>query len=639
MSESQEFADDPMIVRSVAAGGFVRINRAFAARIGFDTSDLALRPFVEWIEEADRDEFLRAIDGCRPCRVRHTSRDGHSLELDLLIRDHGDGPYVLGIARSRDESPSYTVEDEDAPTVKSTLHQIARIVEEQNPGFRCSILLVEHGRFVSGAGPSLPHDYNCAFDGYPIGPTVGSCGTAVYWNVPVIVEDIQKDPLWQSIAPLAAKAGVAACWSHPFTSNKGGVLGALAFNSKEPRAPTSEELRALRAAAQMTGLAVERGRAEEALRGANQVKERFMANLSHEIRTPLNALIGITDFLSEAQGAGLPRHELKLLRAAGEQLLDLFTGALELTEVADRRAAELQVVDPTECCRRVVDPLSVVAKAKGLRFECLFAYDLPSWIWIDEWAFERCIKLLTDNAVKFTSEGSIRLEIGYERDELTLLVTDTGCGFDLGRLQELRQPFVQGDLSTTKEYAGFGIGLALVDACARAIGGKLEFSSNEPHGTVVRLRVPVRLATPPESIRPVPQPLRVDTDRPILVVEDNALNSRVIEKILTRSGYECHFALNGEEALDALKEREFSCILMDCQMPVMDGFEATRRIRESELGSEKRIPIIAVTANALAGDRDLCIEAGMDDYLAKPVRSKALVSLLEQRVPRPSSPR
>ena len=628
----------PTIVRSAEAGGFVRVSQAFVAESGLDQLQLSERAFVDWLVAEDQAIFRQALeggDGC--CVVRHLTSGGDPLLLKVTVRSRSEGSVVLAQRIKSCDSPAATADTEEAEaTVKGTLYRIAQIVEQQNPGYKCSILLVAHGRFVKGAGPSLPEDYNNAIDGFAVGPFVGSCGTAIYWNVPVIVDDIQADPLWAPFAELAKKAGVAACWSHPFTTKGGRVLGALALYSPEPRSPTPEQLSALAAAAQMTGLAVERGRAEAELRSAHAVKARFMANMSHEIRTPLNAIIGITDSLEEQAGEG-PRSEIGLLRESGEQLLELFAGALELTEVRDRRE-EGEVIDLHACCAAIFEPLATTARHKGLQITCTLSRNVPQWVRIDAWSFERALKLVIHNAVKFTDSGNVTVTIDCNDSELRACVTDTGCGMDLSRVGELCQPFVQGDLSTTKRYSGFGLGLALVDLCLKALGGKLEFDANEPQGTTVRFRLPLLIAKPPGVAERAPtQATHKHNVLPVLVVEDNPLNTKVIERILTRSGYQCQCCENGEEALRAISQGAFSCILMDCQMPVMDGYEATRRIRQAEIDTGAHIPIIAVTANALAEDRKLCLQAGMDEYLKKPVRKQELVDTLVEFVGQPTA--
>ncbi len=631
----EEQADPPMLVRAARAGGLVRLNRSFLAKVGFTEAELGRKPLIDWIDADDREVLRSALEaGNESCLVRHRTSDGASLLLELRMCDPGDGLVVLGRCAESCTAPASSEEAEVESTVKSTLHEIAEIVEEQNPGYKCSILLVDHGRFVKGAGPSLPDDYNDAIDGFAIGPTVGACGTAIYWNVPVIVEDIQRDPLWVPFAELAKEAGVAACWSHPFTARKGNVLGALALYSPVPRAPTAGQLSALRAAARMTGLAVERGRAEAELRSANEVKMRFMANMSHEIRTPLSALIGIADSLKDAQQTA-PQSEIDLLLDSSEQLLELFTGVLELTEVQDR-GHQARTVDLPACCRKVYDPLEAAAKERGLQIEYTLLEEVPQWVSLDDWAFERALGLLIHNAVKFTDTGKVTVTIGFEDHKLRVRITDTGCGMDLTRLSRLREPFVQGDLSTTKQYAGFGLGLALSDLCLNAMGGKLEFSANEPHGTTASFDLPICRATPPVETGQLSTPVdRTPTVLPVLIVEDSLVNSRVLERLLGRSGYDCQLTENGEEALQAVDENSYCCILMDCQMPIMDGYEATRRIRQIEEDTGMHIPIIAVTANALASDRDLCLQAGMDDYLKKPVRKQELVGAMDKYVGRP----
>jgi len=629
-------ANQSMIIRTSQSKGFVRTNSSFLDDVGFTKEELEQKSFVEWIDEEDREIFQNTIkNNNEHCVVRHKTKEGGSLALDLKITYLGEGPVVLG--RAAENMPTARLDSgatEDA-TVKSTLHTIAGIVEEQNPGYKCSILLVAHGRFVAGAGPSLPDDYNNAVDGYAIGPTVGSCGTAIYWNVPVIVEDIQNDPLWVDLAELAKTAGVASCWSHPFVSKGGRVLGALALYGSEPQAPTDEQFSRLRAAAAMTGLAVERGRAEEELRHANEVKARFMANMSHEIRTPLNALIGITDIVDDRNGP-VPQSDIQLLRESSNQLLELFTGVLELTEARSLKGKE-KVVEIAAHCRQLAELFEARAKAKDLSFKCVLLENLPQWISIDLWSFEHALGLLIDNALKFTQTGTVTLSVDCNDLNLRVRITDTGCGIDLERLSKLREPFVQGDLSTTKSYSGFGLGLALNDLYLDALGGELEFSENKPQGTEVSFTIPITLASAPAKVEERPIIRTRDASKlPVLVVEDNPVNSRVLAKALELSGYSYQLVDNGADAVEAYSKDNYCCILMDCQMPVMDGYEATRRIRELEQDSNDHISIIAVTANALAGDKDLCLEAGMDDYLEKPLRTSVLAGKLKEYVSSPS---
>ncbi|MCP5352176.1 MAG: PAS domain-containing protein [Chromatiales bacterium] len=332
--------DDPMIVRAMGKGQFVRVSDAFKARTGFDVAELAGKPFLDWIAPGDRARVQAALDnGETSFSAGHITRDGRTLPLHMEVAKQGDGFYVLGRSVPTTAQPEADQPSAAEATMAGTLDAIARIVEEQNPEFKCSILLVDQGRFVFGAGPSLPDEYNAAVNGYAVGPNVGSCGTAIFWNTPVIVSDIQADPLWAPLAGIAKRAGVAACWSHPFVSSSGKVLGALAFYATEPRTPTPRQLSHLRAAARITGLAVERGRAEEALIRAEAA--------THAARNQLQAILNaMPDLLFEVDVEGrvleYHTHRLDLL---GWQP-DAFLG---------KRFAEVLPPDAADAFQRAID--------------------------------------------------------------------------------------------------------------------------------------------------------------------------------------------------------------------------------------------------------------------------------------------
>ena len=618
-----------MLIRCSRAEGFIRSNSIFQQEVGYTDKELNQKPFIEWIDKNDHEDFHIAVKNNGSCLVHHKTKMGTEIPIEITINDLGEGPVILGLRGDFYLGNKVELETGKDATLKSTLNTIAEIVEEQNPGYFCSILLVAHGHFVAGAGPSLPDEYNNAFNGFAIGPTIGSCGAAVYWNVPVIVENIQKDPLCEPFAKLAKKTGLASCWSHPFVTNGGKVLGALAFYSSEPMAPTNEQLSKLRSAAKMTGLAVERGRAEEELRNANEIKSRFMSNMSHEIRTPLNALIGITDALDEKEEE-ITKEDISLIRDSSEQLLELFSGVLELTELSGRSGYE-KIVELRKFCKTLIDKLNTCAAEKGIELDCSIANNIPNYVSIDEWALGRALKLLIGNAIKFTEVGKVFVEFYYKDQKLNIKIKDTGCGIDLKRLSQLREAFVQGDLSTKKCHGGFGLGLALSDLCIKALGGQVTFEHCAPKGTTVDITLPLVLAAEPirEHLEEVTL-VNDHSDDQILIAEDNPVNGKVICKILKRLGYTYHLVENGKEAVKAYKEKDYSCILMDCQMPIMDGYEATQEIRSIERETRRNIPIIAVTANALVGDREICLNAGMNDYLKKPVRKSELDEKLRE---------
>ncbi|MBT4820721.1 MAG: GAF domain-containing protein, partial [Lentisphaerae bacterium] len=480
-------SDFPMIVRAAGAAGFVRVNAPFRTKVGFDDAQLAERPFLDWINPGDR-ELVRAVleNGKGACRARHITRDEGAFPLNIQVARQGNDLFVLGRCSEAPTRPAPAEESAANATVKTTLDMIARITEEQAPGFKCSILLVADGRFVSGAGPSLPDEYNAAIDGYAVGPTVGSCGTAIFWNVPVIVEDIQADPLWAPFAELAKKAGVAACWSHPFASRGGLVLGALALYSPVPSAPTAEQMSHLRAAARMTGLAVERGRAEEALREKRRRELELEAQLrqaakmeavgqlaggvAHDFNNQLGGIMNYADLL-------LAKAKDEELRCYIEAIVRSCTRGKDLTGqlLAFSRMGKYQVV-PVNVHETIGEVASMLGRTGDRRaaIRQLLEANPPTTIG-DPTQLQNVVLNLGLNARDAMPEGG---EIVFATDTIALdedhcnksafdiapgeylriEVRDSGTGMDQGTQTRIFEPFF-----TTKPIGqGTGMGLASV---------------------------------------------------------------------------------------------------------------------------------------------------------------------------------
>ncbi len=276
----------PMIVRDFNAGGFVRVNRPFFEKMGATADDLAQQPLIDFIHPDDRSLLQKILDiGEGSATARHKTTFDGWVAYDWRMREWSGGSYVLGNPQGsfsgRTSQDENSMETARLSSMSENLEAMLTVIEDNNPGIRCSVLfLTADGMRVSvGAGPSLPVDYNNAVEGLVIGPTVGSCGTAAFWNIPVIVEDIQTDPLWKDLKDIARSAGLGACWSHPFTSTNGRILGALAFYSPVPSQPTAVHMSQLEISARMVGLAVERGLAEAALReseAAAKVQTRLL---------------------------------------------------------------------------------------------------------------------------------------------------------------------------------------------------------------------------------------------------------------------------------------------------------------------------------------------------------------------------
>ncbi len=492
-----------MIVRSAAPGGFIRTNGAFRATVGFSDAALSDGAFVDWVDSADWGALQAVIAGEKNrCSVRHRTFSGIPLELEVLSTKHGDDTVLLAQPPSETRPGDFPKDSDDEATVVGTLHTIAHIIEEENPGYRCSILLVADGRLVRGVGPSLPEDYNAAIDGLAVGPTVGSCGTAIHWNVPVIVEDIQADPLWRPFAELAMKAGVAACWSYPFASKTGRVLGALALYAPEPRAPTPQQLRRLKAAARMTGLAVERGRAEEAFREKRkrelELEEQLRqaakmealgvlaGGVAHDFNNLLATVLGNAEFARDILPADSPARPMladivTASRRAGEFCKQMLAyagrGAFRTARI------NLQTLLPE------LSGLVRAALSKKTQLEYKLA-DEPIFVDGDENQLLQVILNLITNAAEAIGEAGGRItlyfdSVSYDEATLRLLeprselsageyarlrVNDTGVGIHPDILARIFDPFF------SSKATGRGLGLSAV----KGIVAKHQTSVNRP---------------------------------------------------------------------------------------------------------------------------------------------------------------
>ena len=370
----------------------------------------------------------------------------------------------------------------------------------------------------------------------------------------------------------------------------------------------------------------ELSRAAKEAEVANEAKGRFLARVSHELRTPLNGVIGMAEIVLDQMDPQDRFHgDLKVLRDSGSQMLRLVNEVLEFARLERGEVLpKLERFSPAELVATELERFREAAEAKGLS---LTARLPPVGLTgrSDPELFRQVASCLLDNAVKFTATGGVTVSVDVAADRLVFFVADTGIGISEEAQSALFGAFEQGDGSTTRSHRGVGLGLALSQRLVHALGGEISVSSVEGEGSRFQASIsfsePVEAAPEGETAPVAPRegPIRV------LLVEDERVNQMVASRHLKALGVELSVASNGEEAVDAYQSMKPDIILMDCMMPVMDGYAATRAIRALE-PSGSRVPIVAVTANALPGDREKCLEAGMDDHVAKPVRKDALSS-------------
>jgi signal transduction histidine kinase/CheY-like chemotaxis protein len=385
------------------------------------------------------------------------------------------------------------------------------------------------------------------------------------------------------------------------------------------------------------GAAAEEARKQAAR--ASAVKSEFLANMSHEIRTPMNGIIGTISLLADSGVTPEQAEYLETIQSCGESLLQLVNDILDLSKVdAGKLVLECTSLRIQEL---VVDALAVVspmARAKGLAVTRHFDPNLPESLMGDPQRLRQILLNLLSNAVKFTERGTVSVEASVVSQDagvaqLCLSVRDTGIGIPAETQESIFEPFTQADCSTTRRYGGTGLGLAICRRVLALMNGHLEVESQAGRGSCFRAFLSLPLAEHAAAPEPRPAGRIPSANRAlrILLAEDNAINRTVAVRLLERMGHRVDVALDGAQAVAAVSRQRYDLVLMDCQMPVMDGYAAAREIRRLKLPATP--PIVALTANAMAEDRRRCLEAGMDDYLAKPISLKRLTELIENFSP------
>ena len=392
--------------------------------------------------------------------------------------------------------------------------------------------------------------------------------------------------------------------------------------------------------------------AKERVETASRAKSEFLANMSHEIRTPMNGILGTLQLLLQAPLDPIQKEYASVSHASAQALLAILNDILDFSKI---EAGKLEMEHiPFDLRKSVTGLTSLFAKQleeKKLTLSTEIDNRLPAWLTGDPGRIRQILANLLSNAIKFTPSGTISirikvLTIGAGESIVRLEVKDSGIGIESHQLHRLFESFTQADGATTRKYGGTGLGLTIVMQLCELMGGEVGVESSLGEGSTFWCDIPFAIAAKgeegiacapasPETLEKTPP---VSLKGKVLLVEDNPVNQLVARRMLDSLGLDHHCAANGEEALALCDCQHFDLVLMDCQMPGMDGFTATRRLREKERQQGKvRVPIIAMTANAMKGDREQCLAAGMDDYIAKPVKISLLKQVLQRWLEQPSA--
>ena len=635
-----------MLLRSTVPGEAPRINNAFTDEYGLTLQDLITKPLIEWIHPKDRQALQTVLDtGEGEVLARHLTKQDDWRMLRWRVRTDAGRAVALALSHRATET-EVKIPDSLTPQKSSlieTLERMVRIVESKADGCRCSILLLESDgeHMAVGAGPSFPKEYNCAVQGLRIGPTVGSCGTAAFWNVPVVVENIAEDSLWKDLRGAAEIAGVGCCWSVPVTGATGEeVLGAMALYKNEPGAPGPHDMELLEISARMVGLAIEHDRLEQQLREATKMEAIgvLAGGIAHDFNNMMSAVMGNAEITTSA----LP--EESPVRVNLDRIVSTCVAASDLCKELLAYAGRGNSVKETLDCNLLVKELADLMVA-GLSKKVSMVFEIdesPHNIVADRSHLRQVFMNLMTNASDAIgkNEGQIvigtkSVSLGREDSErfqfhpplqpgeyVCVWVSDTGAGMSPETKAKIFDPFF-----TTKS-TGHGLGLAAVLGIVKSHKGALSIDSTLGVGTTFSVWLPLVASTPdlevaaPTTKKVIPEGTR------ILVVDDHASVRMVLVAHLESAGYTVVQAQDGQEAVDVFRRdpEGFDCVLLDHNMPKMDGEEVLVELQK--IRSDVRV----VLNSGFTEDEMLARfkGAGLAGVLNKPAPRNVLLDKIEK---------
>lgn len=631
-------------------GKILRMNQAWSRLLGYPAESMVGKYFFDYLHPDDREATMAAMGMFSSAPDSdtdiwgHTNRfrksDGSYCRLEWRSRLHGDVVYTS----ARD----VTERDRAELALRQSEEQMRNLVTQMQQG------LAVHEVVYDAQG--APVDYRFLFVNDAFEAIVGLKRTDLIGKGAYeVFTDL--DASWLKRYVEVAETGIPRSFEdyvdqldrHFHVVAYRNAPGQFAVIVGDVTERKRQERLILEQNQKLEDSIAEAQRLAQAAQSANRAKSEFLANMSHEIRTPMNGVIGMASLLLSTDLDQEQRQFAEVISRSGESLLDIINDILDFSKI---EASKLRLQRDPFALRKAMDEtmrlLDVQAQKKALTLSCTIQDGVPDRLIGDEGRLRQVLVNLGSNALKFTEKGSVRFEVSLvEGDDscamLRFLVDDTGIGIAPADQVKLFQAFSQVDGSITRRFGGTGLGLAISKRLVDLMGG--EFSLESEVGKGSRFSFTARFGLRDQDAKPeqaesdsalpiVPKSQSNGRDKAVvLVVEDDVSNQKVAASMVRSLGFGVEVVISGEEAIDRLKSNDYCLVLMDCQMPVMDGYETTRRIRQRDSGvRQPKVPIVAFTAHALFGDRERCLAAGMDDYLSKPIRLRELADVMHRLV-------